>query len=590
MKNLTAELIAGIIILICSQMVFSAQDKEGKKGEHTQEKEVLTDPTQSLININNITCWAAQDGFHDWVVQSVGKSWNGSFPRNVFAGTIFSEGIVWGGQVNDGSSPLIRVNGNTYASGCTPITRVFRVRADYQTEDLLMDAATFFNIPAGDVTQEQINEIRTQYETDRNNWPADEGAPFNDVNEDGIYEPDIDIPGVPQASQTMFIKYDDGNVPLYGSPAIGLEVSETYWAVSGHEELMNTIFKKTDIKYTGGSQPSPGSYIDSMFICQWSDPDIGNSGDDFAGCDTTLNLGYAYNSYSVDAVYTGLGLAPPAAGYVMLQGTSEYTGDMADSAIFNLKWRKGYRYSNPNPLSSFIYLAGGGTWSDPAFNYTGTLEFYNIMRGYRPDPPYPAGELFPEGAADYTGTGCYLLTGDPVSGTGKTDGEIDPLGDRRIVSVNGPFNMELGDQVEIVTAFISALGTDNLSAITKLRQDAASADSTFQTMVDSSYIVGVAAAVEKSISFNLSQNYPNPFNPVTGIQYTIPKSGMVTLKVYDILGNEITTLVNREQTAGSYSAQFRGNGLASGIYIYQLISTEKDGKSSILTRKMVLLK
>ncbi len=85
--------------------------------------------------------------------------------------------------------------------------------------------------------------------------------------------------------------------------------------------------------------------------------------------------------------------------------------------------------------------------------------------------------------------------------------------------------------------------------------------------------------------FSLSQNYPNPFNPSTEIKYSIPKSGSVTLKVYDILGQEVTTLVNQEQKQGSYSVNFNASKLASGIYMYKLQS----GDFSV-TKKMMLLK
>lgn len=86
-------------------------------------------------------------------------------------------------------------------------------------------------------------------------------------------------------------------------------------------------------------------------------------------------------------------------------------------------------------------------------------------------------------------------------------------------------------------------------------------------------------------TFNLSQNYPNPFNPTTEIQYSIPKSGIVTLKVYNILGQEVMTLVNQQQTTGSYKVDFNASNLASGIYMYRLQSG-----NYTLTKKMVLLK
>ncbi len=66
------------------------------------------------------------------------------------------------------------------------------------------------------------------------------------------------------------------------------------------------------------------------------------------------------------------------------------------------------------------------------------------------------------------------------------------------------------------------------------------------------------------------QNYPNPFNPTTTIQYAIPKAEHVTLKVYDEIGREVSTLVNENKEAGQYNVSFNGSNLASGIYYYRI--------------------
>ena len=85
--------------------------------------------------------------------------------------------------------------------------------------------------------------------------------------------------------------------------------------------------------------------------------------------------------------------------------------------------------------------------------------------------------------------------------------------------------------------------------------------------------------------FELEQNYPNPFNPSTRISYTIPSASLVNLKVYDAIGNEITTLVNEEKQSGIYSVDFDATDLTGGIYFYQIISG-----SFVKTKKMILLK
>ena len=84
--------------------------------------------------------------------------------------------------------------------------------------------------------------------------------------------------------------------------------------------------------------------------------------------------------------------------------------------------------------------------------------------------------------------------------------------------------------------------------------------------------------------FALYQNYPNPFNPSTTISYDLPSNDFVTLKIYDVLGNEIITLINEEQPAGYHKINFDASALSSGMYFYTLQSGNK-----ILTNKMILL-
>ena len=90
---------------------------------------------------------------------------------------------------------------------------------------------------------------------------------------------------------------------------------------------------------------------------------------------------------------------------------------------------------------------------------------------------------------------------------------------------------------------------------------------------------------ENPIEFLLSQNYPNPFNPSTVISYQLPVSSNVTLKVFDVLGNEIATLINEEKPAGSYEVNFNASILSSGIYFYKL-----QAGSFSETKKLILLK
>ena len=85
--------------------------------------------------------------------------------------------------------------------------------------------------------------------------------------------------------------------------------------------------------------------------------------------------------------------------------------------------------------------------------------------------------------------------------------------------------------------------------------------------------------------FNLSQNYPNPFNPSTIIAYSIPQRSNVSLKIYDVLGKEIATLIDEQKEAGLYDIKFDASKLSSGVYIYSIQAGD-----FLESRKMILMK
>ena len=86
-------------------------------------------------------------------------------------------------------------------------------------------------------------------------------------------------------------------------------------------------------------------------------------------------------------------------------------------------------------------------------------------------------------------------------------------------------------------------------------------------------------------TFSLSQNYPNPFNPTTAISFTLPARSFVSLKVFDILGREVSTIVSEELQAGSYTRQWNAANMASGVYFYRIESGTFE-----VVKKMMLLK
>jgi subtilisin family serine protease len=118
--------------------------------------------------------------------------------------------------------------------------------------------------------------------------------------------------------------------------------------------------------------------------------------------------------------------------------------------------------------------------------------------------------------------------------------------------------------------------------------DAAGLQSGFTDSVGVNFGNAYKPAVEEQgtpIVFELSQNYPNPFNPTTKLSYSIPEDGLITLKVFDVLGREVLVLANEWKPAGSYTVEFDGSNLTSGVYYYQL---QHNGKT--LIGKMLLAK
>jgi len=95
----------------------------------------------------------------------------------------------------------------------------------------------------------------------------------------------------------------------------------------------------------------------------------------------------------------------------------------------------------------------------------------------------------------------------------------------------------------------------------------------------------IEVEVSAPIDYSLSQNYPNPFNPTTTINYSIPEDGHVTLKIYDVLGNEVANLVDEQKQSGTFDVQFNASALSSGVYYYQIKAGEFTS-----TKKLVLMK
>ncbi len=449
---------------------------------------------RTLVNIGQVAMWIYADG-------TSANEPNGNsglyFPRGSSPTTavIFQDGLIWGGKMNDGLDPVIRIGGQAYSTGTVPgkilskgvsedlndtknVYRIWRVRRDFATvsnSELVLDAAEVFFVSPATITDAEVQTLRNIYRNDWIDWPANRGAPFYDAEGDGQYNPQFDKlgnpvlypladePGYANGDQVVWLVCNDLNsaqtVGLYGSPPMGFEMQLTLWAYKRSDALGNIIFKEFRLIYKGRSETPDNALIDSMYVCQWSDPDNGEAGDDFAGCDTTLSLGYVYNASSQDPTYSKAGYPPPAGGYDFFAGPR--VPDAGSQAIWHLKKVDGYKNL---PMTSFAYFAAGQTDSDPDRGgpYTGTEQWWNLLRGYRPRPVTPPDPWkTPDGSRT-----MFRVPGDPVTGSGWIDANA---GDRRILLVSGPFTMNYGDTTETVVAVLGAMGSDRLSSVSVLK-------------------------------------------------------------------------------------------------------------------------
>ena len=487
----------------------------------------------------------------------------------------FEDGLIWVCRQNG----TLKANGSGYWHGLQagkilpngsaddpflPKYRVYRVRPDIGPAKT-WDAAMKQKIQSqeGDLTRrfQSVTDsaIYAQYIKDWNEWPASDGAPYTDVNGNGVYNPSVDIPGVPGADQTLWHVSNDLDATrasnVGGVPPIGLEVQRTIWGYNRSGVLGNTIFTKYRIVNKSGTR------LDSMYFGQWADPDLGGAVSgivyDTPGCDSTLNLGY---NYSGKEVYGGWGSPPPAFGYVLVQGPL-VPSSSSDSAITSSGFRKGYRNL---PMTSFIFtVCGNSTYVDA--RHGSSTDWYNVLRGLGTKTGTP---FIDPSTGSVT---KYLASGDPVTGKGW----IGASGDCTATLSSGPFTLAAGDTQEVVVAATIAMGADRIGSVTALRSDYRG---TSQILAGSPQPVAPA-------SFSLSQNYPNPFNPTTNFEFRIANREPVSLKVFDVLGRDVATLVNEVRSAGVYTVHWDASSLPSGVYFYRL-----QAGGFIQTKKMLLLK
>ncbi len=506
LKIIPVVLLAGILMLIFTTGVF-AKEHPGQVSKLNR----LQTPEQGKIyrTLSNLCNWAYWIQWDGRSAHTPSDNSGGFYPRGTTT-AIFTDGLVWGGYVSDGRVNNPAIGGVTYNVGTVggwivtpgagdsppvavaktdPRVMIYRIRADWQTltindPGVRQDAAELAEADVNEVTDAQAQAVIDDYAWCWNNWPGDKGAPYYDTNGNGTWDAGVDEPGLANADQVIWMATNDLDEAacegLYGSSPIGIEQQMTMWSYNQPgATLGQLIFKKYTLINKSGHD------IDSMFVSQWSDPDVGIYTDDLAGCDISRSLGYAYSGYLTDDYYTDFGLPPAAMGYDFFQGplvdgvegqdlNLNGVDDAVDYGIWNLK-KVGPGKVNL-PMTSFFYFSAGSAISDPPLaDYNGSKQWYNMLNGYTPTNDLIIPTAFTIGNIAGGEPTKFPLSGDPFIGIGDVDATINNFSaaDRRIGLCSGPFFMANGDTQEVVVAVVGGIvaevGGNNVNAVEQMK-------------------------------------------------------------------------------------------------------------------------
>jgi hypothetical protein len=412
------------LIIIFSVAFGSVASSDTKLAKGTVLKDEI------FLDANRVSCVFYNNGI--WGYNNTTGNWGVEWPKGSGLSPIFGAGQFLGA----------RVNGETRVAG-------------------VQHSATEWQpgvIESPGVAANPTDAIYRWYELkengvgDWNNWPVEQGAPVDETGQPVLL-----------GQQTIFSTWNDlGNHGYYGTNKLGAEVHQTAWAFNRADAIGDMMFIRWKV-----INKSNDNFEDTYFVI-WSDPDVGDAGDDLVGSDSTLGLGYCYNGAASDQNYGG---RPPAMGIDFFQGpivdAPGETVTLPDGTVFeNKKQLK---------MTSFIYYNNDD--SNQGNPDTGN-DVYNYMRGYWLD-----GSPITNDGGNGTGDGPktkFMFSGDPESSDGWLD--IDPA-DRRFMMTTGPFDMEpwvdengngLADIGEpgvqvIVAGVLMAMGSNNLNSVTYLK-------------------------------------------------------------------------------------------------------------------------
>ncbi|MCJ7553458.1 MAG: hypothetical protein MUO34_06195 [Ignavibacteriaceae bacterium] len=441
-------------------------------------KKINTNDVFRFIAANQILMWASNngDGSHDPRTDANGFYWPGGL--NATKSAVFEDGLIFGAMIGR----EIRVNGNTHRQGLQagkilesgepadptdPRYRIYKIKKGWE------------NLPPGPDKE----ALQKDYE----DWPIEDGAPYEDIDGDGKPTPGVDLPKFLGDEVLWYVANDmdpNRSTFTYGTLPMGLEFQTTIFAFNRTGDLGDMIFKKYVIINKGQN------LLRDMIVGYWSDTDLGDAEDDFTGCDTSLSLGYTWNGDNDDGGGSGAayGTPPPAMGYDFFQGPIVEAGP-TDSAKFLGSYRKGYRNLG---MTAFVLYINTNLypWVDPDQGVpSGSIQFYNYLQGM----VWDGSPFIDPHTLDTT---VFVLTGDPETGTGWYEGDGWPggpaPGDRRHVMASGKFDFAPQDTQEVVVGLLIARGLNNLNSVTELKRK------------------DLAAQIAYDLDFNITDPPPTP--------------------------------------------------------------------------------
>ena len=423
-----------------------------------------------------------------------------------------------------------------------------------------------------------------------NDWKqaVELGALFYDGDGDGIYNPkdknyngiwdkDEDMPYL-LGDVTAFCNYKEFTLHGFRSPHY-LNVQQYVFA-SDQSHLSNTFFVLYSFKTQNDVQDT------SVYFSIYADPDIGDHSDDLAGCDTLLSSGYVYN----DGEDPILGSEPPVVFATLLQGPKVSVKDNNNFKAFN---RFGLNYGE-SFFDGFINEVNKSFQSYNLLNMPANeVAYFNKIRGFSNnglsiDPcTYEFGYVIPDSICDQVNP-KFLFSGDPVQNSGWIN---NFPADQRFLLSAGPFTLNATEPQMIIVAYTIGSGDNYLNSVRNGKELIPGIINEYESNF-SSLTYQSGDPLYPVVDFYLYQNYPNPFNPSTTIRYQIPEAGLVSIKIFDILGREIKTLVNEFKPAGRYEVEFDAANYASSVYFYQIKALPIGGQAGdyFTTKKMTLIK